>query len=135
MNSSVKLDAVRAQFKPLLFHGKVPMYPVLQTFVISISHIQGGVVKIRNKLRRGAWLMEHLLSDRPSVIRHLRLSCASLLDPADNIRNEVSSRTRTTSRHTTCQGRLNLHRCQERGNLTTGCTCQGRLNLHRHMQT
>ena len=28
----------------------------------------------------------------PSVIRHLRLSYPSLLDPADNIRDEVSSR-------------------------------------------
>ena len=91
MNSSVKLDAVLVQFKPLLFHGKVAVYPVLQTFVITTSHIQGGVVKIRNKLRRGAWPVEHLLSDRPSVIGHLRLSYASRLDPADNICNEVSS--------------------------------------------
>ena len=30
-------------------------------------------------MRRGAWLMEHLLFDRTSVIRHLRLSYASLL--------------------------------------------------------
>ena len=107
MNSSVKLDAVPAQFKPLLFHCKVPMYPVLQTFVISTSHIQGGVVNIRNKLRRGAWSMEHLLSDRPSVIEHLRLSYVSLLDPADNIRNEVSSQIQAfmaSTRSLSCQG-------------------------------
>ena len=39
---------------------------------------------------RGLW--NTFFSDRPSVIRHLRLSCPSLLDPADNIRDEVSSR-------------------------------------------
>ena len=43
-------------------------------------------------MRPAAWPLEHLPSDRPSVIRHLRLSFASLLDPADNIRDEVSSR-------------------------------------------
>ena len=39
---------------------------------------------------RGLW--NTFFSDRPSVVRHLRLSCPSLLDPADNICDEVSSR-------------------------------------------
>ena len=92
MNSPVMLDAVPVQHKPLLFHGKVLMYPVLQIFVISPSDVLGGDIKIRNKLRRGAWLVEHLFSVRPSVIRHWRLSYASLLDPADKIPDKVSSR-------------------------------------------
>ena len=36
--------------------------------------------------------MERLFSGKPSVIRHLRVSYASLLDPAVNVRNEVSFR-------------------------------------------
>ena len=39
---------------------------------------------------RGLW--NTFFSARPSVVRHLRLSYPSLLDPADNIRDEVSSR-------------------------------------------
>ena len=39
MNSPEKLDAIPAQFKPSLFYDKVPMYPVLLTFVTSTFNL------------------------------------------------------------------------------------------------
>ena len=43
-----------------------------------------GVVRARNKVQCGAWLVERRFSDKPRVvIRHLGLSCASLLVPVE----------------------------------------------------
>ena len=59
------VDAVLAQYKLLLFHGQVPMAFPPATRVsdstdsaISTAHIQNGIVRIRNEVRHGIWLME-----------------------------------------------------------------------------
>ena len=61
-------------------------------FVISTSHVQNGIARISNKLPRGTRHVGRRFSDKPSVIRYLRVSYESFLDPAVNIRNEVPFR-------------------------------------------
>ena len=59
------VDAVLAQYKSPLLHDRVPKAFPPATRVsdstdsaISTAHIQNGIVRIRNEVRHGIWLME-----------------------------------------------------------------------------
>ena len=57
------VDTVPAQHKPLLIHGGVQHQRSVSDSpgsAISTSHVQGGVVRIRNKVQRGTWLVSNL---------------------------------------------------------------------------
>ena len=61
--------------KHLLFHGGVPMTFPAPTeescspdSVILASHVQNGIVRISDKVRRGTRPVERLFSDKPSVV-------------------------------------------------------------------
>ena len=51
-------------------------------FAVSTSHILSGVVRARNKMQRGTWLVERHFSDKPKVVtRHSGVSYSCLLVP------------------------------------------------------
>ena len=51
-------------------------------FAVSTSHFLSGVVRARNKMQRGTWLVERRCPDKPKVVtRHSGVSYACLLVP------------------------------------------------------
>ena len=51
-------------------------------FTVSTSHILSGVVRARNKMQRGTWLVESRFSDKPKVVtKHSGVSYACFLVP------------------------------------------------------
>ena len=51
-------------------------------FAVSTSHILSGVVRARNQMQRGTWLVERRFSDKPKVVtRHSGVSYSCLLVP------------------------------------------------------
>ena len=106
-NSFVTHDAVSAQHEPLFIHGGVPIcnfrtnkeYSILQTPRL-ISHIQTGVIRIRNKVRRTTRAVERRSPIRRDlVIRRSRVSHASLLDPVVKRSSEARRLCPGTSTH------------------------------------
>ena len=84
MNSPVEHDTDLAQYR---VHVKIistptKSIPVPNTSRFSTSHILSGVVRARNKMQRGTWLVVRCFSDKPKVVtRHSGVSYACLLVP------------------------------------------------------
>ena len=89
MNSLVMHNAVPVQHTPSLFHGRVPMFADLQTSLSQLLTFKTALPESAH-MQCGTRPVESHFSNKPSVIRHLRVPYASVLVPAVNIRNEVS---------------------------------------------
>ena len=84
-NSLAMHVAFLAHCKLLPFHAAFPHMRCLSDspyFAASTSHFLSGVVRARNKMQRGMWLVERSSLDKPKVVtRHSGVSCACLLVP------------------------------------------------------
>ena len=84
-NSLAMHDTFLAHCKLLLFHAVFPLLcslPDSPFFAVSTSHFLSGVVRVRNKMQFGMWLVEHSFPDKPKVVtRHSGVSNASLPVP------------------------------------------------------